>query len=58
MEETNLMNKSTYDNLNRVVDFSQVLLSYHTDDSVQHFEQVKTYTKILITYYNLSLIHI
>ena len=52
MEETNLMNKSTYDNLNRVVDFSQVLLSYHTDDSVQHFEQVKTYTKILITYYN------
>ena len=33
MEETNLMNKNTYDNLNRVVDFSQVLLSYHTDDS-------------------------
>ena len=40
------------DSLNKIIDFSQVLLSFHTDDSRLHFEQVRTYTKILLTYYN------
>lgn len=40
------------DNLRKVMDFAQVLLSYHSDDSLLHFQHVKRYTKLLCLKYN------
>ena len=38
--------------LDKVISFSQVLLSYHTDESLTHFALVKAYTKVLCKQYN------
>ncbi len=51
-EWSKVTHRKDRDNLNKVIDFAQVLLSYHTDDSILHFEQVITYTKVLLIYYN------
>ena len=38
--------------LNSVMDFAQVMLSYHAEDTVAHFQHVKSYTKLLCLKYN------
>lgn len=50
--ESKLINRRINASLRNVTDFTQVLLSYHSDDSVLHFQHVKRYTKLLCLKYN------
>ena len=38
--------------LRKIMDFAQVLLSYHADDSLMHFQFVEKYTRLLCNKYN------